>query len=139
MTVHDLPALNASFNGLAMVCLMAGWVAIKKNGNETAHRTCMIAALIFSTLFLSCYTYYHYHVGAMTPFEKQGAIRVAYFVILATHIPLAALLGPFVVAAVLFAWRGRIDLHTRVTKWLWPAWMYVSVTGVLIYVMLYRL
>ena len=139
MTVHDLPAVNASLNAIATVLLALGWWAIKVRQDRDLHRNFMAAALVCSAVFLSCYLYYHYNAGAMTPFEKQGAIRVVYFAILITHVPLAGLMTPFILAAVWFAWRKRFDLHVKITKWLWPVWMYVSVTGVIIYLMLYQL
>ncbi|MBZ0123108.1 MAG: DUF420 domain-containing protein, partial [Roseovarius sp.] len=97
----------------------------------------MIAALCASALFLVCYLYYHYTATGMTPYAKQGISRYLYYTILATHVPLAALMIPFIAAAVWHAARRRFDRHVRITRILWPVWMYVSVTGVVIYVMLY--
>lgn len=139
MTVHDLPAVNASLNLVATAFLLAGWIAVKRNQNTEAHKYLMIGALACSALFLASYLYYHYNAGAMTPFEKQGPIRLVYFTILFTHIPLATAMVPFILAAVYFAWRKNFALHTRITRYIWPVWMYVSVTGVIIYVMLYQM
>ncbi len=138
MTVQDLPAVNASLNGAATVLLFAGWVAIKKRKNRQAHKWFMTGALACSTVFLGCYLYYHYY-ARMTPFPGDGLLRYVYYAILITHVPLAALMVPFILAAVWFAYRGRFEAHTRITRWLWPVWMYVSVTGVVIYVMLYQM
>ncbi len=139
MTVDQLPAVNASLNGLATLLLFAGWWAIKIKHNANLHRAFMGASLVCSAVFLSCYLYYHYNAGAMTRFEKEGAIRLVYFTILLTHIPLAVAMVPFILAAVWFALKGQFDKHKKLVKWVWPVWMYVSVTGVLIYVMLYQL
>ncbi|MBX3178405.1 MAG: DUF420 domain-containing protein [Candidatus Hydrogenedentes bacterium] len=139
MNVDSLPAINASLNGVATLLLIGGFWAIKFRNDRDLHKKFMAAALVCSALFLSCYLYYHYNAGAMTPFEKQGAIRVVYFTILITHIPLAALMTPFILAAVWFALRGQFDRHKMIVKWVWPVWIYVSITGVLIYLMLYRM
>jgi uncharacterized membrane protein YozB (DUF420 family) len=139
MNVDSLPAINASLNGVATLLLIGGFWAIKFRNDRDLHKKFMAAALVCSALFLSCYLYYHYNAGAMTPFEKQGAIRVVYFTILITHIPLAALMTPFILAAVWFALRGQFERHKKLVKWVWPVWIYVSITGVLIYLMLYRM
>ena len=137
--VHDLPAVNAVLNGIATCFLVLGWIAIKRYNAQTWHRNMMISALITSALFLGCYLYYHYNAGAMTPFEKEGFIRIVYFTILITHIPLATLMVPFIFAAVWYAWRKQYAIHVRIVRYVWPVWMYVSVTGVLIYLMLYQM
>ena len=139
MMVESLPAVNATLNGIAGVLLLCGWWAIKKKKNPGLHRVFMGAALLSSALFLSCYLYYHYNAGAMTKFHPEGLIRYVYFIILATHVPLAALMVPFILAAVWFAVRKQFERHVKIVRWLWPVWMYVSVTGVVIYVMLYHL
>jgi putative membrane protein len=136
MTVTDLPALNATLNGVAAVLLLFGWIAIKRRGDRRAHPRWMVAALAVSSLFLVSYLYYHAHHGS-TRYTGQGLGRAVYFFILATHIPLAALVVPASLLAVFWGWRGRFDRHVRLVRWLWPVWMYVSVTGVLIYLMLY--
>lgn len=138
MDVHSLPAVNATLNGIATIFLLWGWIAIKRGHRRQLHTRLMVGALISSALFLSCYVYYHYHAGS-TPYTGQGISRIIYFSILITHVPLAAFMVPFILAAVWFAYRGNFARHTRITRWLWPVWMYVSVTGVIIYVMLYQL
>jgi putative membrane protein len=99
----------------------------------------MIGALIASTLFLVSYVTYHALIHGVTKYQKVGLIRTVYFTILGTHTPLAILIVPFIIAAVRYAMKGEFVKHTRITKWLLPVWMYVSVTGVIIYVMLYIL
>lgn len=139
MTVQDLPAINASLNAIATLLLLGGFWAIKFRKDMKLHRAFMAAALACSALFLACYLYYHYNAGAMTRFEQEGAIRLVYFTILFTHIPLAVLMTPFIFAAVWFAIRSQFDRHKRIVRWVWPVWIYVSVTGVLIYLMLYQM
>lgn len=139
MTVQDFPALNASLNAIATVFLFFGWLAIKRYKNVALHRAMMGSALIASALFLGCYLYYHYQTGARTPFPGDGIAKYVYYAILITHVPLAALMVPFILAAVWFALKGQFGSHVRITRFLWPVWMYVSVTGVIIYVMLYRM
>lgn len=136
MSAPLLPTINASLNGLSSMLLFAGWWAIR-NQQKTLHRNFMVAALISSAAFLSCYLYYHYAVVSVTRYTAEGIGRYVYYAVLITHVPLAGLMTPFILAAVWFAFRGRFDLHTRITKVLWPVWMYVSVTGVIIYLMLY--
>jgi len=133
-----LPTINAVLNGSAAVLLLAGRAAIK-NGKAQAHRRVMLSALAMSAAFLACYLYYHFVIHGLTRYEGQGAMRFAYFFILLTHTPLAAIMPPFIGLAVWHAMQGRLDKHIRITKWLWPVWMYVSVTGVVIYLMLYVL
>jgi uncharacterized membrane protein YozB (DUF420 family) len=132
-----LPTVNAVLNGSAAVCLWFGRRAIAA-GDRNRHRSWMTGALAASGLFLACYLYYHFHVGA-TRYQGAGIARWVYFAILLTHTPLATLMLPFVGAAVWFAIRGDFKRHTRITRVLWPVWMYVSVTGVLIYAILYIL
>ncbi len=135
MTVYDLPALNATLNALAATCLLVGYVLIRR-GHRNAHRNAMVAALAFSAAFLASYLVYHYHVGSR-PFTGQGPIRVVYFAVLITHVILATAIVPMVLVTVSRALRGRFDRHRRIARWTWPLWMYVSVTGVVVYVMLY--
>lgn len=137
MTVQDLPALNATLNALATCCLVAGWLLIRA-GRWRAHRAAMVGALGLSAAFLTSYLVYHYHVGSR-PFQGQGAIRVFYFVLLITHIVLAAAIVPLVLVTVSRALSRRFDRHRRIARWTLPLWLYVSVTGVVVYVMLYRL
>ena len=130
------PTLNACLNLTAAIFLLMGFLAIKK-GDQARHKKFMVTALCASFLFLICYVSYHAMVGTVTRYEGEGVWRVIYFSILLTHTPLAVLIVPFVIAAVYFALKGNFPAHTRITRWLWPTWMYVSVTGVLIYLMLY--
>ncbi|MBI5150311.1 MAG: DUF420 domain-containing protein [Candidatus Omnitrophica bacterium] len=130
------PTINASLNATAAVLLFLGWRAIKSK-NTVVHKRFMIAALVASTLFLVSYLTYHLTVAGVTRYQGQGISRFIYFLILLTHTPLAVMIVPFCLAAVYFAVRGDFKRHVRITKWLLPVWMYVSVTGVLIYFMLY--
>lgn len=138
MDVHSFPAINASLNGIATLLLLAGWWAIKFKKDPTLHRYIMVAAVACSAVFLSCYLYYHYQTGARTPYTRDDFTRYVYYAILITHVPLAMAMVPFILAAIWFAWKKQFQRHTRITRYLWPVWMYVSVTGVIIYVMLYQ-
>jgi putative membrane protein len=137
MSVQDLPALNASLNALATVLLTTGWILIKQK-RRGAHRLCMLSAFAVSTAFLTSYLIYHFNVGSV-PFQKPGAIRVVYLTILFTHIVLAAAIVPMILMSLSRALGARFDQHRRIARWTMPLWLYVSVTGVVIYVMLYRL
>ena len=137
MTVRDLPALNAILNGASAVLLVYGWTLIRRRRIE-AHRRTMLAAFCVSVAFLVSYLVYHAQVGSV-PFQKSGPIRTLYFSVLITHTILAAAVP---VLAVLALWRGlRGDFvrHRRVARWALPVWLYVSVTGVIVYWMLYRM
>jgi putative membrane protein len=136
--VHCLPILNASLNALAAVFLVMGWSAIKSQ-NRKRHRHCMIAALCCSVLFLTSYLTYHILVPGVTRYQGEGIDRILYFAILLTHTPLAAIIVPFCCLAVWHVLRQDFVKHTRITRWLLPVWLYVSITGVLIYFMLYVL
>ena len=129
------PTINACLNLTAAIFLLLGYGAIKRK-DVAAHRRHMICALSASVLFLICYLTYHYLHGS-TKYEHEGILRVIYFFILFTHTPLAALIVPFIIAAVYFALKGNFAAHVKITCWLYPTWLYVSVTGVIIYVMLY--
>lgn len=135
--IEALPAVNATLNGLTTLFLLTGFIFIK-NQKKEAHAICMITALVLSTAFLSCYLLYHAYAG-VTKFTTPGLPKYIYFFILATHVPLAMIILPFIFAAVYFAAREKFETHKKITRWLWPVWMYVSVTGVIIYVMLYWL
>jgi len=137
MIVSDLPALNASLNGVAALFLLAGYVLIKRR-QIPAHRACMLGALLVSALFLVSYVIYHANAGSK-PFPGTGGARVVYFVILITHVVLAAVILPMAIVTLSRAVRERFDLHVRIARWTLPIWLYVSVTGVVIYGMLYRL
>ena len=137
MSVSDLPALNASLNGVAALFLLAGYVFIKRR-QIPAHRACMLSALLVSALFLVSYVIYHANAGSK-PFPGTGPIRALYFSILITHVVLAAVILPMAIVTLSRAVRERFDLHVRIARWTLPIWLYVSVTGVVIYGMLYRL
>lgn len=136
MTFQDLPLLNAILNTLTALLLLAGWIQIKR-GNREAHRKIMVTAFLTSTLFLACYLLHKFTVGPKL-FPMQGWPRVIYMLILIPHTILAVVNLPFILAAIWFAARGQFEKHKRLTRWVWPVWMYVSVTGVLVYLMLYR-
>jgi len=133
---HWLPTVNAALNSLATLLLAAGWIFIRR-GNWRAHRAAMIAAFAVSTLFLVCYLTYHALVGHV-PFTGQGTVRLVYFAILLTHILLAVTVPVLAIAMFALAARGRWEAHRRLGKITMPIWLYVSVTGVVIYLMLYH-
>jgi len=137
MTVTDLPALNASLNAISFVLLVTGYYFIRTR-QWRKHRACMIAALVMSGLFLTSYVIYHAQVGSV-PFQKTGWIRTLYFVVLIPHVILAALMVPPVIITVSRGLSGKYDKHRRIARWTLPVWLYVSITGVIVYVMLYRL
>lgn len=134
--LSDLPALNATLNGLTATLLSVGYVFIRR-GREGAHRACMIAALLLSVAFLTSYLVYHFNVGSIQ-FTAEGWVRPVYFSILLSHAVLAVVVVPLVVVTVVRAFRRRFERHRRVARWTLPVWLYVSVTGVLVYLMLYR-
>jgi uncharacterized membrane protein YozB (DUF420 family) len=131
------PAINASLNGASAVLLATGRGFIRR-GRIAAHRACMIAAVSTSSAFLVSYLYYHAHVGSVH-FRGQGWSRPVYFSILTTHTVLAAIIVPLVILTLNRGLRARFDRHRAVARWTYPLWMYVSVTGVVIYLMLYHL
>ena len=137
MTFSDLPALNATLNGMASICLTLGYVFIKRQ-RKTAHRNCMIVALTCSTLFLISYITYHLKVGR-TEFRDPPWFRPIYLVFLLTHTVLAVAVLPLVILTVRRAATGKFDLHKKIARWTCPIWMYVSVTGVMIYFLLYKI
>ena len=137
MSISDLPTLNAILNSISAILLATGFVFIR-NKKIPAHRTCMIAAFSTSTLFLISYLVYHYYHGATT-FPGQGSARLVYFTILITHTILAAAIVPLVFITFSRALRKRFDRHRRIARWTLPIWLYVSVTGVIVYLMLYHL
>ena len=137
MQITDLPALNATLNGCSFVLLLAAGHAIR-SGNERRHRALMLTATGVSVLFLISYLTYHYQHGS-TKFTGTGLIRGVYFTILISHTILAATLVPLVVTTLTLALRGRRERHRRLARITWPIWLYVSATGVLIYLMLYQL
>jgi len=137
LAVHPLATTNAVLNALATVLLVAGWVFIA-HGQWKAHRAAMIAAFAVSAVFLVCYLTYHYLVGHV-PFRGQGPVRTVYFTILITHIILAVFVPILALRMFFLAWKGRWEAHRRLGKITMPIWLYVSVTGVVIYAMLYHL
>jgi len=130
------PALIAGLNGASAVLLLIGRSLIMR-GKIAAHRACMIAAVVASALFLACYVYFHAHVGDII-FLGQGVWRTIYFLVLIPHVILAIVIVPMVIITLSRGLRGRYDRHRVIARWTWPLWMYVSVTGVLVYFMLYR-
>lgn len=136
MTLQDFPALNATLNASATVFILIGLVCIKARQTR-AHIAAMVSALVFSTAFLACYLYYHAQVGSVK-FMGEGWVRPVYFTILFTHIPLAILNLPMIFLTVIPALRQRFDAHKRWARWTLPIWLYVSVTGVIVYLMCHR-
>ena len=136
MGVSDLPALNASLNATSGTLLLIGYVLIRTRHIE-AHRRCMIAAFTASCLFLVSYVVYHAQVGSV-PFTREGWVRLVYFAILITHVILAAVTLPLAVVTLNRGLKGRFAKHRAVARWTFPLWLYVSVTGVLVYVLLYQ-
>ncbi|MDP1601776.1 MAG: DUF420 domain-containing protein [Legionella sp.] len=137
MSVTDLPALNATLNAISFVLLTTGWFMIK-SGRRQAHKRCMIAALAVSAMFLTSYVIYHLEVGSV-PFQKTGWIRTLYFMVLIPHVILAAAIVPMILITVSRALSSRFDKHKQIARWTLPLWLYVSVTGVIVYLMLYRM
>ncbi len=132
-----MPALNAFLNGTSAVLLTVGYVFIRLK-KVTAHKTCMVTAFGVSSLFLVSYLIYHYHVGSM-PFGGSGFIRPVYFTLLISHIVLAACIVPLALMTIYRAWTEQFEKHMRIARWTLPLWLYVSVTGVIVYWMLYHL
>ena len=137
MEITDLPAVNASLNAVASMFLVLGYVLIR-NGRRDAHKRCMLAALTTSALFLLSYVVYHANAGSVR-FEGTGAVRVVYFAVLIPHIILAATILPLALITTARGLRGDYTRHVRIARWTLPIWLYVSVTGVIVYVMLYQL
>ena len=135
--ISDLPTVNATLNAISTVLLTLGFLMIQRR-KIVAHRNCMIAAFVVSGLFLTSYLIYHYHAGS-TPFEKGGWIRSVYFAVLIPHIILAASILPLALITLYFALRKRYAKHRRIARWTLPIWLYVSVTGIVVYWMLYHL
>jgi uncharacterized membrane protein YozB (DUF420 family) len=136
VTVHDLPAVNASLNALSGLLLLAGYALIRARRIEM-HRRCMLAAFITSSLFLVSYVVYHAQVGSVR-FTREGFVRPLYFTILITHVVLAAAVVPLALVTVSRGLQARYPQHVRMARWTLPIWLYVSATGVLVYVLLYQ-
>jgi putative membrane protein len=137
MSITDLPTLNAVLNSTSAILLTAGWILIKQR-QISRHRACMIAAFVTSMAFLISYLIYHYNVGSV-PFQGQGFVRLLYFAILITHVTLAIVIVPMALITLSRGLAKRFDKHRRIARVTLPLWLYVSVTGVVVYVMLYHL
>jgi len=137
MSITDLPALNATLNAISFVLLTTGWFLIK-SGRRQAHQWCMIGALVMSAAFLTSYVIYHLEVGSV-PFQKTGWIRTLYFLVLIPHVILAAAIVPMILVTVSRALSSKFDKHKKIARWTLPLWLYVSVTGVVVYLMLYQM
>lgn len=135
--ISDLPTVNATLNTISAILLTIGYVLIRQRRIE-AHKRCMLAAFAVSILFLISYVIYHANAGS-TPFTRQGWIRPVYFTILISHIILAFVIVPLAIRTLYLAWRERFEQHRRIAKITLPLWLYVSVTGVIIYLMLYQM
>jgi len=136
LDVAALPLLNACLNAVSAGLLVAGWLFIRRR-RVAAHVTCMLGAFAVSTLFLVSYVTYHYHAGSR-PFTGHGFIRPVYFTLLITHVVLAAAIVPLALTTIYRGWRRVFDRHVRIARWTLPLWLYVSITGVLVYWMLHR-
>ena len=137
---EDLPSVNATLNGISAVLLIVGHAAIRR-GRISVHKTLMLTALAVSTVFLASYLYYHLVVrhGQPTQFTGEGAARPLYYSILWSHMVLAAATAPLAIFTAYLGLRDRIDKHRRIARWTYPVWLYVSVTGVIVYIMLYQI
>jgi uncharacterized membrane protein YozB (DUF420 family) len=136
MTVHDLPAVNATLNAISGVLLVVGYALIRARRIQL-HRRCMLTAFATSSLFLVCYIVYHVQVGSVR-FPRHGFVRPLYFTILISHVTLAATVLPLAIITLSRGLKGRFPQHVRIARWTFPIWLYVSVTGVLVYVLLYQ-
>ena len=141
MSIYDLPAVNASLNGLSAIFLTAGFIFIRQK-KITAHRNCMISAFCVSVIFLICYLTYHTYLAVVlhrgpTRFLHPLWFRPIYLAILLTHTVLAMVIVPLILITLSRAFRERFDKHKKIARWTWPIWMYVSLTGVLVYWLLY--
>lgn len=143
MSIYDLPAVNASLNGLSAVLLTAGYIFIRRK-NIPAHRACMISAFCVSVIFLICYLTYHTYLGVVlhrgpTRFLHPLWFRPIYLTILLTHTVLALVIVPLILITLFRALRERFDQHKKIARWTLPLWLYVSVTGVVVYLLLYQI
>jgi uncharacterized membrane protein YozB (DUF420 family) len=137
LEIADLPALNATLNATAATFLVCGYAFIRR-GRRTAHKRCMLAALSASALFLTSYVIYHANAGSR-PFGGEGLVALVYYSILITHVILAITILPLALTTTARGLLAQYDRHVRIARWTLPIWLYVSVTGVVIYVMLYRM
>lgn len=143
MSIYDLPAVNASLNGLSAIFLTAGFIFIRRK-KIAAHRNCMISAFCVSVIFLICYLTYHSYLAIVlhkgpTRFLNPLWFRPIYLVILFTHTVLAMVIVPLILITLFRALRERFDKHKKIARWTWPLWMYVSLTGVIVYLLLYQI
>jgi uncharacterized membrane protein YozB (DUF420 family) len=135
--IADLPALNATLNGTSAILLTAGYLFIRR-GRISLHKTCMLGALVASAAFLTSYVIYHWNTGSR-PFPGTGPVRYVYFSILVTHVSLAVTIVPLALVTATRGLRAQYERHVKIARWTLPLWLYVSVTGVVIYLMLYRM
>jgi putative membrane protein len=143
MSIYDLPAVNASLNGLSAILLTAGFICIRQK-KISAHRTCMISAFCVSVIFLICYLTYHSYLAIVlhkgpTHFLNPPWFRPIYLAILISHTILAMVIVPLILTTLFLALTQRFDKHKKIARWTWPLWMYVSVTGVVVYLLLYQI
>ena len=138
MTAKDLPTINAILNSISALLLLAGFIQIKIKRNTAAHKKVMLFALLSSSLFLVSYLIYHSLIGSV-PYARFDWTRPVYFAILIPHVILAGLMVPAIFFAVYFALKGKFTSHKKIVKWLWPVWIFVSVSGIIVYVMLYQI
>ena len=136
MELSDFPLINACLNALSGTLLLAGYVAIRR-GNKKVHARLMVSAFVVSSIFLGCYLYYHFVIVLHKKYEGEGLLRTVYFAILISHIILAVTIVPMILFTLNHARLERFDKHKRIAKITWPMWMYVSVTGVVVYLFLY--
>ena len=137
LQLSDFPAIDATLNAASAILLALGYYFIRTN-RILAHKICMLSAFGTSSVFLACYLWYHAHQG-VTHFTGQGVIRTFYFTLLGSHTVLAVVIVPMIFATLYRAWKKRFDLHKRIARWTLPLWFYVSITGVVVYWMLYHL
>jgi len=136
ISIYDLPTLNAALNGTSAVLLALGYLFIRRKKVDL-HKACMVSAFVTSTLFLVSYLFYHYHAGSKA-FPGEGWTRPVYFAILISHVMLATVTLPLAIVTLARGLRGRFEKHRRIARWALPIWLYVSVTGVVVYLMLYH-
>ena len=137
LSISLLPHLNAILNAIAACFLMGGFIFIR-GGNRDAHRICMIVALIISSLFLICYIIHRFYVPIFV-FQGEGSIRIFYYILLISHVFLAIVIVPLIAITVVRALKEKFSAHKNIAKWTWPIWMYVSISGIVVYLMLYQL
>jgi len=136
ISIGDLPTLNAALNGTSALLVALGYLFIRRKKVDW-HKACMVSAFVTSTLFLVSYLIYHYHAGSK-PFLGEGWTRPVYFAILISHVILATVTLPLTIVTLARGLRGRFEMHRRIARWTLPIWLYVSVTGVVVYLMLYQ-